>query len=147
MTSHGFVPQGYDISAMETFNLDLASAKEFLEVYKGRNCKLNVKLVAGIDVVAWGLCRPTAGVVPEYIDMAEELTEGPVLAMEVRAENAVETFRKTAGPWDIEIAKEIRPGTLRAMFGKDRVRNAVHCTDLPEDGMLECRYFFEILRV
>lgn len=23
------------------------------------------------------------------------------------------------------------------MFGKDKIKNAVHCTDLPEDGVLE----------
>jgi hypothetical protein len=34
----------------------------------------------------------------------------------------------------------------RAKFGQDRVRNAVHCTDLPEDGVLECKYFFDILQ-
>lgn len=76
--------------------------------------------------------------------MAEELTEGSIVALEIRAESAVETFRETVGPWDIEIAKEICPATLRAEFGLDRVRNAVHCTDLPEDGELECRYFFEL---
>lgn len=23
------------------------------------------------------------------------------------------------------------------MFGKDKIKNAVHCTDLPEDGLIE----------
>jgi nucleoside diphosphate kinase len=41
------------------------------------------------------------------------------------------------GPSDPEIARHIRPNTLRAAFGKDKVKNAVHCTDLPEDGPLE----------
>jgi len=34
----------------------------------------------------------------------------------------------------------------RARFGSDRVKNAVHCTDLPEDGVLEVKYFFESLQ-
>jgi nucleoside-diphosphate kinase len=50
------------------------------------------------------------------------------------------------GPHDPEIAKHLKPNTLRAKFGYDRVRNAVHCTDLPEDGTLEVRYFFEGLQ-
>lgn len=36
-----------------------------------------------------------------------------------------------------EIARHLRPGTLRAVFGKSKIQNAVHCTDLPEDGLLE----------
>jgi nucleoside-diphosphate kinase len=64
--------------------------------------------------------------------------------MEIRQENVVETFRALSGPMDPEIAKSLRPNTLRARFGVDRVRNAVHCTDLPEDGVLESQYFFQI---
>ena len=33
----------------------------------------------------------------------------------------------------------MRPRTLRAQFGKNKIQNAVHCTDLPEDGLLEVR--------
>ena len=45
---------------------------------------------------------------------------------------------------DPEIAKNLRPNTLRAKFGKNRCENGVHCTDLPEDGALEVEYFFSI---
>lgn len=38
---------------------------------------------------------------------------------------------------DPEVARLIKPNTIRAKFGIDRTRNAVHCTDLPEDGILE----------
>ena len=48
-------------------------------------------------------------------------------------------FRAVCGPHDPEIARNIRPGTLRAKLGLDRVKNGVHCTDLPEDGVLEVR--------
>jgi len=43
------------------------------------------------------------------------------------------------------MAKELYPDTLRALFGRDRIRNAIHCTDLPKDGVIECEYFFKIL--
>lgn len=36
-----------------------------------------------------------------------------------------------------EISRHLRPTTLRALYGKDKVKNAVHCTDLPDDGVLE----------
>ena len=35
--------------------------------------------------------------------------------------------------------------TIRAMFGVDRVLNAVHCTDLPDEGTLDCEYFFVLM--
>lgn len=58
----------------------------------------------------------------------------------IRQENVVNAFRAICGPHDPEIAKTIRPNTIRAKFGIDRVKNAVHCTDLPEDGVLEVIY-------
>ena len=64
--------------------------------------------------------------------------------MEIRQENAVKSFRELCGPMDPEIAKNLRPNTIRARFGTDRIRNAIHCTDLPEDGVLESEYFFSI---
>lgn len=39
----------------------------------------------------------------------------------------------------------IRPKTIRARFGVNAVKNAVHCTDLEEDCFLELEYFFKIL--
>jgi nucleoside-diphosphate kinase len=58
----------------------------------------------------------------------------------------VETFRQLCGPADPEVAAALRPGSLRARFGADKSRNAVHCTDLEEDGALEANYFFQILQ-
>lgn len=105
---------------MKMFYLDRPSAEEFFEVYKG--------------------------VLPEFVPMVEHMITGPCIAMEVRQENVVKSLRELVGPHDPEIAKHLRPNTIRAKFGLDRVRNAVHCTDLPEDGVLECEYFFSILQ-
>jgi len=58
----------------------------------------------------------------------------------------VKELRKLVGPHDPEIAKNLRPKSLRAKYGIDRIRNAVHCTDLDEDGVLECEYFFSLLQ-
>jgi nucleoside-diphosphate kinase len=112
--------EGFEISALEMFTLDKPTAEEFFEVYKG--------------------------VVPEFVAMTEHMTTGPCIVMEVRQENVVKAFRELAGPADPEIAKNLRTNTLRARFGVDKVRNAVHCTDLPEDGTLESEYFFSIMQ-
>ena len=102
------------------FTLDKPTAEEFFEVYKG--------------------------VIPEFVPLIDQMTTGPCIVMEVRQENAVKSFRELAGPADPEIAKSLRPDTLRARFGLDKVRNAIHCTDLPEDGNLDSEYFFSILQ-
>ncbi|XP_031430468.1 nucleoside diphosphate kinase 7 [Clupea harengus] len=101
------------------FNMDRANAEEFFEVYKG--------------------------VVTEYTGMVAELCSGPCMALEIHASEAPRTFREFCGPADPEIARHLRPSTLRALYGKNKVHNAVHCTDLPEDSVLEVQYFFKIL--
>jgi nucleoside-diphosphate kinase len=85
---------------------------------------------------------------PNFADMVTELCTGPVIALEVRAgqEGVVSKFREFVGPWDVEMAQELRPQTIRAKFGRNRTQNAIHCTDLPEDGVTESAYFFDILR-
>jgi ribonucleoside-triphosphate reductase len=59
--------------------------------------------------------------------------------------DVVNKIRALVGPHDPEIAKVLRQKSLRAIFGVDRVRNVCHCTDLPEDGVLECQYMFELM--
>ncbi|XP_049632492.1 nucleoside diphosphate kinase 7 [Suncus etruscus] len=110
---------GFEISALQMFSMDRANVEEFYEVYKG--------------------------VVSEYKDMVTELYAGPCVALEIQQKDPMKTFREFCGPADPEIARHLRPGTLRAIFGKTKIQNAVHCTDLPEDGLLEVQYFFKIL--
>ncbi|KPP73842.1 Nucleoside diphosphate kinase 7-like [Scleropages formosus] len=110
---------GFEISALQMFNMDRANAEEFLEVYKG--------------------------VVAEYPSMVAELWSGPCMALEIHGTDVAKRFREFCGPADPEIARHLRPNTLRALYGKNKVQNAVHCTDLPDDGVLEVQYFFKIL--
>ncbi|KAI8823476.1 nucleoside diphosphate kinase [Fimicolochytrium jonesii] len=111
---------GFVINNAELFRLQLADAEEFLEVYKG--------------------------VIPEYHSMLTQLTSGPVIALEVAGkDDIVNIFRDFCGPTDPELGKQVRPQTLRAKYGIDKAQNAVHCTDLEEDGPLEVQYFFRIL--
>eukprot|EP01038_Epipyxis_sp_PR26KG_P014602 gene14602-19609_t len=113
------IKQGYEISAMKSLYFDKISSEEFLEVYKG--------------------------VLPDFGDHAIQLASGLAIALEIRAQNAVSTFRMSAGPWDVEMAKELRPNTIRGQYGVDRVRNALHCTDLDTDGAMECEYCFRLI--
>lgn len=110
---------GFEISALQMFNVERANAEEFYDVYRG--------------------------VVPEFPNMVTELCSGPCLVLEIHGATALSSFRELCGPVDPEMARHLRPSTLRALYGKDKVRNAVHCTDLPDDSVLEVQYFFKIL--
>lgn len=114
------ISQGYEISAVSYIYFEMLQAEEFYEVYKD--------------------------VIPEYGDHVTQLCSGPSIALEIRAEDAVNVFRQTAGPWDCDMAKELRPESVRGKLGEDNIRNALHCTDLPTDGVLECEYCFRILQ-
>jgi nucleoside-diphosphate kinase len=112
--------QGYDISAIKLVQFGQASAEEFLEVYQG--------------------------VIPFFREKVTSLVQGPTLALEIRAQDAVSTFRRfTAGPWEVGMAKELAPRSIRGRYGLDNVLSAIHCTDLEEDGVAECEYAFRFL--
>ncbi|KAK5647212.1 hypothetical protein RI129_002104 [Pyrocoelia pectoralis] len=114
----------FKITAMQMIYMSTPNADEFLEVYKG--------------------------VVSDFHAFMLSYLDGPLVALEISTKidgvNTHEEFRKFAGPSDSDIARQIRPNTLRGMFGVSKYKNAVHCTDLPEDTQLELEYIFKILR-
>lgn len=114
---------GFRVSAMRMILMARINCEEFYEVYRG--------------------------VLPEYIPMVAQLASGVCMCMEIASadpnKDAHKEFRNFCGPMDPEIAKLLRPHTLRAKFGKSKVQNAVHCTDLPDDTHLELQYMFKII--
>ncbi|KAI8438650.1 hypothetical protein MSG28_011076 [Choristoneura fumiferana] len=101
--------------------------------------------------------------------MSIQLAEGQCVALEVKSTdpkiNVVCEFRKLCGPRDPkpeldlivsrqrvnlntvveDLCRQLYPDSIRALYGKDIIHNAVHCTDLPEDGEQEVEYFFKLL--
>jgi nucleoside-diphosphate kinase len=110
---------GFQVTAIKSFVLEKSDAEEFLEIYKG--------------------------VVTEYADMVAELCSGVCVALEVAAEGDPTKFRGFVGPADPEIARHLRPNSLRAKYGVSKAANGVHVTDLADDAPLEVEYFFRIL--
>ena len=126
--------RGFQITAMQMFYLERSMAAEFYEVYNYSGKELKTT---------------------HYNAMVDELCSGPILVMELyhpnndTAMSISEVFRSHhVGPCDVGIAQRIQPSTLRAKYGQvghGRTHNAVHCTDLPEESILETAYFFDIL--
>ena len=66
--------------------------------------------------------------------------------MEVRQDNVVPAFKSLCGCYDPVMGNaKGEQSSIRQLWGIDRVKNAVHCTDVIEEGILECEYFFVLM--
>ncbi len=111
--------EGFDILGAKRLHLTVEQARAFYAVHKDR---------------------------PFYNSLVEFMTSGPVWVMALERDNAVEYLRKVMGATDSEKAEK---GTIRAQFGTNIERNAIHGSDSPENARIEVGFFFaasEILR-
>jgi nucleoside-diphosphate kinase len=76
---------------------------------------------------------------PFFGDLVAYITSGPVLAMEVEADEAVSRIRELIGATN---PADARPGTIRAMYGKSLQNNAVHASDSPGSAEKELEIAF-----
>ncbi|KAF0734032.1 hypothetical protein Ae201684_009205 [Aphanomyces euteiches] len=110
---------GFEISALKLVHVEVAAIDEFLAVYKP--------------------------VTRQYHELVKYMSSAPLVAIEVRGDDIVSRFQAFCGPFDVQVARELAPTSLRARFGHTNIQNAVHCTDTPEDGALESQFFFRVL--
>lgn len=103
---------GFEIVAMRMVQLTKLQAEAFYEVHKER---------------------------PFYSSLVDFMTSGPVFAMILKHENAVEEFRKLIGATDPEKAE---PGTIRKIFAVSVQMNAIHGSDSNENAERESNFFF-----
>ncbi len=75
-----------------------------------------------------------------FDDLVEYITSAPIIAIVFEGENAVEVIRKMMGSTDPAKAE---PGTIRADFGQDIQRNAVHGSDSQQTAEQEIKLFFK----
>jgi nucleoside-diphosphate kinase len=109
------VDSGFKIRAMKMLRLSQAQAEGFYAVHRDR---------------------------PFFQSLVQFMTSGPVVVMALEKENAVVEWRNLMGPTN---SKEAKPGTLRADFGTDIERNAVHGSDSKDNAAIELSYFFNRL--
>jgi nucleoside-diphosphate kinase len=78
---------------------------------------------------------------PFYNDLCKYMSSGPVIAMVLEKENAVEDFRKLIGATNPAEAAE---GTIRKLFAKSIEANAVHGSDSDGNAGIESSFFFSM---
>ena len=103
----------FEIINLRTVRLDRPSAERFYGVHKDREF------------------------FPSLID---DITSGPVVAMEVAGDNIIGAIRSLVGATD---PSEAQPGTIRFMYGISIQNNAVHASDSPESAKKELAIAFE----
>jgi nucleoside diphosphate kinase len=70
------------------------------------------------------------------------LSSGPMIVLCLSRENAIESWRELMGPENCSVAKQSAPTSLRALYGKDDIENAVYGTKNDDDVGHELRFFF-----
>ena len=103
---------GFRIKAAKLTKLTAERAGQFYEVHKER---------------------------PFYNDLVAYMSSGPIIAMVLEKENAVEDFRKLIGATNPAEAAE---GTIRKLFAKSIEANAVHGSDSDENATIEANFYF-----
>ena len=108
---------GFRIRAMKMLHLTEAQAQGFYYVHKER---------------------------PFFGSLVKFMTEGPIVAMVLESDNAIEKLRKVMGATDPAKADS---RTIRKQFGTNIERNAIHGSDGPETAAFEIGYFFNQLEI
>lgn len=106
---------GFSIKAMKLTKLSAENAGAFYAVHKER---------------------------PFYNDLVKYMSGGPIIAMILEKDNAVEDFRKLIGATNPSEAAE---GTIRKLFAKSIEANAIHGSDSDENAKIEGDFFFSNL--
>jgi nucleoside-diphosphate kinase len=81
---------------------------------------------------------------PFFGSLVKFMTEGPIIAMVLESDNAIEKLRKVMGATDPAKADT---GTIRKQFGSNIERNAIHGSDGPDTAAFEISYFFNQLEI
>lgn len=104
--------EGFTLRGLKVLHLSQEQAKAFYEVHAER---------------------------PFYGELVNFMTSGPVVPVALERDDAVPYLRQVMGATD---STKAEAGTLRAEFGTDIERNAVHGSDSDENAAKELAFFF-----
>ena len=77
---------------------------------------------------------------PFYNDLCSYLSSGPIVAMVLEKENAINDNRELMGATNPKDAKD---GTIRKKYGISIDKNSVHGSDSLENAKIEIDFFFK----
>ncbi len=112
-----FEKTGLRIAALKMLKLSRDEAKGFYIVHKER---------------------------PFYESLTSFMSEGPIVVMVVKGENAINKVREIMGATN---PKEAAPGTIRADFASDIEHNIVHGSDSKKSASYEIPFFFSAIEI
>ncbi|HEV8323886.1 MAG TPA: nucleoside-diphosphate kinase [Myxococcota bacterium] len=112
-----FEEEGLVVRGMKRHQLSRAQAERFYEVHRAR---------------------------PFFDSLCTFMCSGPVVVMCLEGENAIARNRDIMGATD---PKKAAAGTIRALFGDDIEKNAVHGSDAPDTARAEVAFFFSGLEL
>jgi nucleoside-diphosphate kinase len=110
-----FEKNGLKIRALKMLHLSLSQARAFYAVHKER---------------------------PFYDSLTKFMSSGPIVALILEGENAIQINRDLMGATDY---RQAAPGTIRADFARDIEANIVHGSDAPDTARVEIAFFFNAL--
>ncbi|KAM8974520.1 nucleoside diphosphate kinase homolog 5 [Pelodytes ibericus] len=70
------------------------------------------------------------------------MSSGPIIALTLARHNAISFWKEIMGPSNSLKAKETHPDSLRAIYGTDDLRNAVHGSNCFTSAEREIRFMF-----
>lgn len=76
---------------------------------------------------------------PYYKELETFMLSGPIVAMVLAGDDAIQKVRDLNGKTD---PKEAAPGTIRQLYAASKGENAVHASDSPESAAREIHIFF-----
>lgn len=103
---------GLEIAALRRLHLSREQARGFYHVHRER---------------------------PFFDSLTAFMSEGPIVALVLKGENAIVRWRGLMGATDPGKADE---GTIRRLYGENIERNSVHGSDSAESAAFEISYFF-----
>lgn len=98
----------------------------------------------GLDVLRMKMTKATPALAEQhYAELADKpyfpkiidyITRGPLVALIIEGENAIQRVRDLAGTTDPAEAKD---NTIRSLYGKDKTENTIHASDSVESAERE----------